>query len=120
LSTTFKNSYNTAFLKEFDEEECPQGVNDYLDLIKEWWAHPEKFRANTHGIYTTVSLDAHMMYVAMMLCRIFGKENFAHFLLQWVSIMHEVVEGFSFNWAKILSYSLAKEITKYQSLKAKG
>jgi hypothetical protein len=34
--------------------------------------------------------------------------------------MHEVAEGFSFNWAKILSDSLAKEITEYQTLKAKG
>jgi hypothetical protein len=34
--------------------------------------------------------------------------------------MHEVAEGFSFNWAKILSDNLAKEITEYQSMKAKG
>jgi len=61
-----------------------------------------------------------MMYVAMMLCRIFGKENSAHFLLPWVPIMHEVAKGFSFSWAKILMDSLAKEITEYQSLKAKG
>jgi hypothetical protein len=70
--------------------------------------------------YVVASLESHMMYVAMMLCRIFGKENSAHFLLSWVPIMHEVAEGFSFNWAKILSDSLAKEITEYQSLKAKG
>jgi hypothetical protein len=110
----------SSFLTEFDEEECTQGGKNYPDLIKNWWARPEKFRADTHGIYATASLDAHMMYVAMMLCRLFGKETSAHFLLSWVPIMHEVAEGFSFNWAKILSDSLAKEITEYQSLKAKG
>jgi hypothetical protein len=120
LSPVFKYSYNAAFLTEFDEEECTQYGKNYPDLIKDWWARPEKFREDTHGIYATASLDVHMMYVAMMLCRLFGKENSAHFLLPWVPIMHEVAEGFSFNWAKILSDSLAKEITEYQSLKAKG
>jgi hypothetical protein len=120
LSPAFKHSYNTSFLKEFDKEECLGGVKNYPDLIKDWWACPKKFRANTHGIYATASLDSHMMYVAMMLCRLFGRENSTHFLLSWVSIMHEVAKGFSFNWAKILSNSLANEITKYQMLKAKG
>jgi hypothetical protein len=119
LSPTFKHSYNAAFLREFDKEECSEGVNNYPDLIKYWWAHTKKFRANTHGIYTTASLDSHIMYVAMMLCRIFGREKSSHFLLSWVPIMHEVAEGFSFNWSKILSDSLAKEITEYQTLKAK-
>jgi hypothetical protein len=67
LSPAFKHSYNTAFLKEFDEEECPQGVKNYPDLIKDWWARLEKFIENTNGIYATASLDAHMMYVAMIM-----------------------------------------------------
>jgi hypothetical protein len=33
--------------------------------------------------------------------------------------MHTVVEGYSFDWAKILSDNLVREITEYQSLKAK-
>jgi len=90
LSPAFKHSYNVAFLKEFDEEECPEGVKNYPNLIKDWWARPEKFRAHTHGIYATTSLDTHMMYVTMMLCRLFGRENSSHFLLSWVPIMHEV------------------------------
>jgi hypothetical protein len=46
----------------------------------------------------------------MMLCRIYGKENTAHFFLQWVPIIHTVVEGYSFDWAKILSDNLVNEI----------
>jgi hypothetical protein len=120
LSPAFKHTYNVTFLKKFDEEECPQSIKNYPDLIKDWWDRLEKFRADTHGIYATESLDSHMMYVAMILCRIFRRENSAHFMLSWVLIMHEVAEGFSFNWAKMLSDSLAKEITKYQTFKAKG
>jgi hypothetical protein len=75
LSPAFKHSYNVAFLKELDEEKFPQGVKNYLDLIKDWWVCPEKFRAYTHGIYTIASLDAHMMYVAMMLCRMFRERK---------------------------------------------
>jgi hypothetical protein len=97
LSPAFKHNYNTTFLEGFDKEECPKVVKNYPDLVKCWWAHPEKFRADTHGIYATALLDSHMMYVSMMLCRLFGRENSAHFLLSWVSIMHKVVEGFSFN-----------------------
>jgi hypothetical protein len=110
LSLALKHSYNANLLNEFAEEECTQGGKNYLDLIKNCWSCPEKFRADTHGIYVTTSLYAHMMHVAMMLCRLFEKENYDHFLLSWVSIMHEVVEGFSFNWSKILSNRLAKEI----------
>jgi hypothetical protein len=120
LSPTFKHTYNATLLKKFDEEECPESVKNYLDLIKDWWAFLEKFRVDTHGTYAMTSLKSHMMYVAMMLYRLFGRENSVHFLLSWVPIMHEVAEGFSFNWAKMLSDSLAKEITKYQTLKAKG
>jgi hypothetical protein len=120
LSPVFKYSYNVAFLMDFDKEECMQYGNNYPDLIKDWWGHPERFRADTHGIYTIASLDAHMIYVTMMLCKLFWKKSATHFLLPWVPIMHVVEEGYSFNWAKILSKKLAKEITEYQSLKAKG
>jgi hypothetical protein len=120
LSPIFKYSYNVAFLMEFDKEECMQYEKNYPDLIKDWWGHPEKFREETHSIYATTSLDAHMIYVAMMLCRLFGRKESTHFLLAWVPIMHKVAKGFSFNWANMLSDNMAKEIIEYQSMKAKG
>jgi hypothetical protein len=61
-----------------------------------------------------------MIYVAVMLCRLFGKHDSAHFLLAWVPIMHEVAKGYSFNWVNMLSDNLAKEITEYQLKKSKG
>jgi hypothetical protein len=81
--------------------------------------HPERFRIDAHSLYST-SLEAHMVYVAMILCRLFGKMSPTHFLVEWVSIMHEVAEGFAFNWAKRLSDNLAKEIAKYKTTKSKG
>jgi hypothetical protein len=61
-----------------------------------------------------------MLYITMMLCHMFGKNNPSHFSVEWVAIMNEVVEGYTFNWDKILSDNLAKEITEYQSSKSKG
>jgi hypothetical protein len=34
--------------------------------------------------------------------------------------MNEVTEGFTLNWAKILSDNLAKEIAEYKIVKSKG
>jgi hypothetical protein len=65
-------------------------------------------------------LDPHMIYIAMMMCRLYRKENTTHFFLPWVPIMHMATEGYSFDWAKILSNNLVREIKKYQSLRAKG
>jgi hypothetical protein len=94
--------------------------NNLPNLIKDWCSRLEKFRVDTHGVYVVASLEPHMMYVSMMLCQLLGKEKCAHFLLPWVPIMHTVAKGYSFDWAKILSDNLVREITKYQSLKAKG
>jgi hypothetical protein len=60
------------------------------------------------------------MYIAMMICRLYGKENTTHLFLPWVPIIHTVAEGYSFDWAKILLDSLASEIIEYQTKKDKG
>jgi hypothetical protein len=105
---------------KFEKHECMQYDKGYPDLIKSWWGHPEKFRADTHDIYATVSLEAHMICVVMMLCRLFRKKRSTHFSLAWVPIMHKVAKGYSFNLANMLSDNLAKEITEYQLEKSKG
>jgi hypothetical protein len=61
-----------------------------------------------------------MAYVALMLCRIFGKKIPTHFPTAWVSLLVEVAKVYSLNWSKILSDNLAKDITKYQTEKSKG
>jgi len=56
----------------------------------------------------------------MMLCRLFGRKNPAHFTVEWVSIINEVVEGYTFNWEKMLSDNLAKEVVEYKAFKSRG
>jgi hypothetical protein len=63
----------------FEQRECIQYDKSCPDIIKSWWGHPEKFRADAHGMYATTSLDTHMIYVAMMLCRLFRKKSPTHF-----------------------------------------
>jgi hypothetical protein len=117
LSPTPKYTYNAAFILEFERKECIQYARSGHDTIRTWWGHPEKFRTNAHGTYTTMSLDAHMVYVAMMLCIMFGNKSPMHFSVEWVSIMNEVAKGYTFNWAKMLSNNLAKEIIDYKTTK---
>jgi hypothetical protein len=120
LSPTPEYTYNATFLLYFEKRECTQYGRNGHDIIKTWWGHSEKFRADAPGMYATTSLYAHMLYIAMMFYCLFGKNNPTHFSVEWVAIINEVVEGYTFNWAKILYDNLAKEIAEYQSSKLKG
>jgi hypothetical protein len=60
------------------------------------------------------------MYIMMMFCRLYGKDDTSQFFLPWVLLIHTVAEGFSFDWAKLLSESLASRITKYRAHKTSG
>jgi hypothetical protein len=46
----------------------------------------------------------------MMLCRRFGKKSPTHLPVEWVPLLHEATEGYSFNWNKLLSDNLSKEV----------
>jgi hypothetical protein len=114
LSPVSKYIYNAEFVEEFQRKECTEFDQTYPDIIKGWWGIPTKFRADTHGVYATTSLNEYMVYIAMMLCRLFGRKIPTHFPAEWVPIIHEVAEGYTFNWGKILSDNLTKEIAEYQ------
>ena len=75
-------------------------------MIKGWAKSEAKFRADSHGIYAIASLNKYMVYVAMMLCKIFRRKDPCHFHADWVPFLEEVSEGRSFNWHKILSDNL--------------
>jgi hypothetical protein len=55
-----------------------------------------------------------------MTYRLYGKENTTHFFLPWVPLIHTVVEGCSFDSAKLLSESLTNRITEYQMQRVSG
>jgi hypothetical protein len=120
LSPNPKYIYNAEFIAEFQRKECTEADQTYPDLIKGWWRCPSKFRADTHRIYATTSLNEYMVYVAMMLCRLFGKKSPCHFPAEWVPFLEEASEGYSFNWSKILSDNLAKEVSDYKAARSRG
>jgi hypothetical protein len=120
LSPTPNRTYNFKFLEGFKKKECEQYRRNLSDLIIEWVSHPAKFRVDTHGIYSISSLEPQFKYVAMMACRLYGKEDTTHFFLPWVPLIHTVDEGFSFDWAKLMSDSLTSRIIEYRAQKASG
>jgi hypothetical protein len=81
IQVMYKLSPNPKYIynAEFQRKECTEANQTYPNLIKGWWRCPSKFRADTHGNYATASLNEYMVYVAMMLCRLFGKKNPCHF-----------------------------------------
>jgi hypothetical protein len=89
-------------------------------LIKDWVSHSAKFRADNHGVYSIASLELQYKYVAMMTCRLYGREDTSHFFLPWVPLMFRVTEGCSFDWAKMLSDSLTSRVTEYRVQKESG
>ena len=120
LSPSPKYVYNKDFVSNFRRKESFEADQTYPDIIKEWWINEGKFRDDTHGVYATTSLNEYMIYVAMMLCRIFSKKSPTHFPLEWVLLLHETTEGYSFNWDKILSDNMEKEVMDYQTAREKG
>jgi hypothetical protein len=120
LSPTLRFTHNTIFLEVFKNKECEKYGKILSDLIKDWYFHPAKFRADSNGIYSISALEPQFMYVEMMVYRLYGKEDTTHFFLPWVSLIHIVDEGFTFDWAKFLSDSLASRIKKYLEQKASG
>jgi hypothetical protein len=115
-----KYIYNKDFLIEFQKKECFESDQMYPGIIKDWWRNKAKSRPNTHGVYATTSLNEYMVYVVMMLRRLFGKKSPTHFLVEWVPLFHEVAEGYRFNRDKILSDNIVKEVMEYQTIRSKG
>jgi hypothetical protein len=111
--------YNAPFVMKFEKDECTSYERIVHDIVKTWWGNENKFKADIHGIYSTTSCDAHIMY-AMMLCRLLGKKIPSHFIVEWVPIIHEVAEGFTFDWGKLMYDNLVKQIEGYTTLKTKG
>jgi hypothetical protein len=120
LHTTSDLTYDVEFLEEFKQKECVQYDKTMSSLIRDWVSHPAKFRADSHGIYSIASLEPQFKYVAMMTCRLYGREDTLHFFLQWVPLIYRVTEGCSFDWAKMLFDSLTSRVIEYRAQKESG
>jgi hypothetical protein len=111
LPTISDLTYNVEFLENFKQKECVQYDKTMSSLIKYWVSHLAKFRVNSNGIYSISSLEPQFKYVAMMTYRLYGREDTTHCFLQWVPLIHSVVEGCSFDRDKLLSDSLSSRVT---------
>jgi hypothetical protein len=120
LSPNPKHTFNVEFFTEFQRKEYIEADRTYPDMIREWAMCTTKFRADAHGIYATTSLNEYMVYVAIMLCRLFGRKDPCHFHADWVPFLEESSEGNAFKWHKILSDNLTQEISNYKATKSKG
>jgi hypothetical protein len=112
--------YNAKFLENFKQKECVQYDKTMSGLIKDWVSHPAKFRVDSNGIYSIASLEPQFKYITMMTYRLYGREDTTHFFLQWVPLIHSVAQGYSFDWAKLLSNSLTSRVTEYQEQNKSG
>jgi hypothetical protein len=74
----------------------------------------------SNEIYSISSLEPQFKYIAMMTYRLYGREDTTHFFLPWVPLMHTVMEGCSFDWAKLLSDSLTNWIIEYRTQRVSG
>jgi hypothetical protein len=97
LPTTFEYTYGTEFLEKFKKKECEEYDKTMPGLIKDWVSRSATFRENHQGMYSIASLEPQYMYVAMITCRLFRREDTAHFYIQWVPLIFWVAEGSSFN-----------------------
>jgi hypothetical protein len=120
LPSTSEYTYGADFLEEFKKKECTEYDKTMPGLIKDWVSRSATFRANDKGVYSIASLEPQYKYVAMMTCRLFGREDTSHFYVSWVPLIFRVAEGCSFNWAKMLSDSLANRVIEYREKKAGG
>jgi len=109
LTPNRKYTYNASFIMKLENDECTKYGRTIHDIVKSWWENQNKLKTDSEGIYSTTSCDAHIMCIAMMLCRLHGKKKHAHFIVDWVPIIHEVAKGFAFDWGKLLSDNLVKK-----------
>jgi hypothetical protein len=90
LLPNYRHTFNSEFLAEFQRKECIEAGQTYPDMIRGWARDENKFRADLHGVYATASLNEYMVYVAMMLCRLFGRKDPCHFHADWTPFLEEV------------------------------
>jgi hypothetical protein len=74
-------TYDVEFLEKFKQKECVQYDKTMSSLIRDWVSHPAKFRADSNGMYSIASLEPQFKYIAMMTCRLYGKEETSHFFI---------------------------------------
>jgi hypothetical protein len=66
---------------KFEDDKCTKYGRTVHDIVKTWWGNQYKFKTDSQGIYFIASYDAHILYISMMLCIMFGNKNPTHFTI---------------------------------------
>ena len=65
-------------------------------------------------MYTVTSLATPYLYIAVMLCRLFGYVDATKFSVEWVCLIDATSNSIIMDWATILSNNLAHHIIEYR------
>jgi hypothetical protein len=66
-------------------------------MIRGWARSEAKFRDDSHEIYARASLNEYMVYITIMLCRLYGRKDPCHFHANKVPFLEESSEGNGIN-----------------------
>lgn len=97
--------YDKAFVDE-NEEPC--------EFIKQWRSNPSKHKIDRTGMYSVASLVIPYLYIAAMLCRLFGCADATKFLVEWVPLIDATSNSIIMDWAIVLSNNLAHHNIEYR------
>ena len=68
-------------------------------------------------MYSVESLAPPYCYAAAIMCRIFGNDNSARFLIHMVPLIHAAINSKIMDWSVILSDKMANRILDYRKNK---
>ena len=85
---------------------------DVVETVKRMMIPGKNFRTRPSGEYETASLRNPYSLIALMINRIFRRENGNNFKIGWISVIFFVAtQGTIFNWENIVSNSLTDYIS---------
>ena len=88
---------------------------DIMDCAKKMMMARIQLCQKETGEYDSTSLHLPYMVIALMLNRIFGRENGILYKLSWIPLIYyAALEGTIFNWLDIVSSSLSSCIASAQ------
>ena len=105
---TLEKNLDKQFLDAFVKKEVIDEEIQMDELIKEWLVDNSNLKIRAKGLYPTNILKEPVMIVASLLYRLFGEPNALRFKLEWVPLIHRVINKGTINWVVILSKNLKK------------
>jgi len=81
------------FIEGFIEKEVKKEEIKMGDLIMEWWHDPSTFTIISDKMYPIRILEKSSILVAIIICLLYGENDYLNFKLGWVPLIHHVLKG---------------------------